>query len=247
MAEGASLDRRSVLLGGAVVGLAALAGCGVGPPAPPAPVETGAEAAGAGAALTLTASAALQRLRSGNGRFVTGRATHPQQSTGRRTEVAAGQHPFAQVLACADSRVAPELVFDQGLGDLFVTRSAGQVVDHALLGTIQFGAHEFGIPLLVVLGHSACGAVKATIEAIEHHSGASGTDVDTLVGAIRPSVEAAAARNPADLLAASVAQNVRDVVDRLTAAAVLAPAVAAGRLQVIGAVYDLPTGKVTFT
>lgn len=193
----------------------------------------------------LTAAEALARLQAGNARFVGGQPTYPDQTSSRRSALAAGQHPFAQVLSCADSRVPPELVFDQGLGDLFITRSAGQVVDRAVLGTIQFGVAEFGIPLLVVLGHQKCGAVKATMEALEKHSAASGTDVDALVAAIRPAVEKAEAAKPASVLDAAIANNVANVVSQLTAAAVLAPAVKAGKLQIVGAVYSLDTGSVT--
>jgi carbonic anhydrase len=226
----------------------ALSGCtGSAEPAAPAATAATAAAADNSPVLALSAPDAVSRLRAGNARFVAGRSQHPDQTAARRTEVAGGQHPFAQVLACADSRVAPELVFDQGLGDLFVTRSAGQVLDKAVLGTIEFGVAEFGIPLLLVLGHSRCGAVKATMEALEKHSGASGTDVDALVAAIKPAVETVENIHPTDLLAAAVSQNVANVVEQLRSTVVLAPAVRAGKLQVVGAVYDLTAGTVTFS
>jgi carbonic anhydrase len=240
-----AVSRRALLtFGGAVALGTALSGC-TGSPEPAAPAASAA-AGDSSPVLALSAPDAMSRLRAGNARFVAGRSQHPDQTAARRTEVAGGQHPFAQVLACADSRVAPELLFDQGLGDLFVTRSAGQVLDKAVLGTIEFGVAEFGIPLLVVLGHSKCGAVKATMEALEKHSGASGTDVDALVAAIKPAVETVENSHPTDLLAAAVSQNVANVVQQLRSTVVLAPAVRAGKLQVVGAVYDLTTGTVTF-
>jgi carbonic anhydrase len=152
------------------------------------------------------------------------------------------------VLACADSRVPPEAVFDQGLGDLFVVRSAGQVVDNAVLGTLQFGVEEFKTPLLVVLGHTNCGAVKATVEAIEKKSPPSGTAVDALVTAITPAVDDAAAMGAkdADLLSVSVDNNIDRVVQQLSDAKVLSLAVKSRHLKIVGALYDLATGEVSF-
>jgi carbonic anhydrase len=192
------------------------------------------------------ADEALVRLKAGNARFVSGDLTHPDQNQARRTVVAAAQHPFAQVIACVDSRVPPELVFDEGLGNLFVSRSAGQTLDHAVLGSIEFGVAELKIPLLVVLGHERCGAVKATLEAVEKKSPAGGNDIDTLVEAIRPAVDSAEGEHAPDLLAAAVSHNVTNVVERLSAAPILQSAITGGTLKVVGAVYDLDTGKVEF-
>lgn len=244
------LQRRTLLrLGGIAVAGATVAGCGgssAGPSAGPT-TATGVKAAGPDRSdsQALTAEAALARLQAGNARFVAGQSQYPDQSGSRRAALAVGQHPFAQVLSCADSRVVPELAFDQGLGDLFITRSAGEVVDDAVLGTIQFGTSEFGIPLLVVLGHKKCGAVKATVEAVEKHSPASGTAVDSLVAAIRPAVEAAVAAKATDVLDAAVRNNVGNVVRQLSLAPVLGAAVTAKKLRVVGAIYDLATGSVT--
>jgi carbonic anhydrase len=246
-------DRRAILrLGGGVLLGAALAACG-------SSKDSGDTGAGAAAAPTATANdlgrldtqaftptMALDRLKEGNTRFVAGSSTHPDQSGARRAALAAGQHPFAQILACADSRVSPELVFDQGLGDIFVTRSAGQVIDHAVLGTVQFGVGELKTPLVVVLGHRKCGAVKATVEAIEKKVAASGTDIDALVAAIRPAVEKAEATKPSGVLDAAIEFNVANEVARLSAAPVLSGALKEGKLQVVGAVYDVSTGTVTF-
>jgi carbonic anhydrase len=196
--------------------------------------------------LLMSADSALARMKAGNARFVVGTPIHPGQTTNRRAELAGGQHPFALVLSCADSRVPPELVFDQGLGDLFVVRSAGQVVDRAVLGSIQYAVAVLKTPLLVVLGHQRCGAVEATVDAVANRVASSGTDVDALVAAIRPAVEAAAEDGSGDLLDASVGKNVDRVVAQLQAAEVLARAVESSELTVVGAVYDLASGTVEF-
>jgi carbonic anhydrase len=194
----------------------------------------------------LTSRQALARLAAGNARFVAGTAVHPDQGVDRRTALREGQHPFAAVLACADSRVAPELLFDQGLGDLFVVRSAGQVLDHAVLGSLQYGVGELETPLLVVLGHSRCGAVKATIETIEKHAEPSGTDIDALVAAIRPAVEEAEELGASEknLLSVSIDMNVERVVEHLKTAPVLAAAAKLRKVKIVGATYDLGTGQV---
>jgi carbonic anhydrase len=197
--------------------------------------------------LPMSADAALARMTAGNARFVAGTPTHPGQTKDRRSELAGRQHPFALVLSCADSRVPPELVFDQGLGDLFVVRSAGQVVDRAVLGSIQYAVAVLKTPLLVVLGHRKCGAVQATMDAVANRSAPSGTDIDALVAAIRPAVEAAEEDGSGDLLDRSVGKNVDRILEQLQAAEVLAPAVESKELVVVGAVYDLASGAVHFT
>jgi carbonic anhydrase len=189
---------------------------------------------------------ALERIKAGAERFASGGVHRPDQDTTYRATLAAGQHPFACVLSCVDSRVPPEIVFDQGLGDLFVTRTAGQVVDHAVLGSIQYGVAELKIPLLVVLGHEKCGAVKATLEAVEKNAPAGGTDIDVLVAAIKPAVQKAEADKSTDMLDASVRNNVGNIVTDLGTKAVLGAAVAAGTLKIVGARYDLDTGEVEF-
>ena len=237
------LDRRAILrFGGLVAGGALLSAC-------TATAETTAAETGESASAehsTLTAAAAPDRLRSGNRRFAGGNAIHPDEGAERRKELATGQHPIATVLSCVDSRVPPELVFDEGLGDLFVIRTAGQVVDHAVLGSIQFGVHELHIPLVVVLGHSACGAVKATIEAIEKNSPATNSDVDALVAAIKPAVEKAKEDKPKDLVQATVRKNINNVLSTLSKAAILSTEIAERKLTIVGAYYDLATGKVEF-
>ncbi|WP_432496332.1 carbonic anhydrase [Kineococcus auxinigenes] len=191
---------------------------------------------------------ALELLRQGNARFTAAREQHTAHTVRRRLQVARGQHPFAIVLACADSRVPPELVFDQGLGDLFVVRTAGQVIAPPVLGSIQYGVEHLHVPLLVVLGHEGCGAVGATLEAVETGAASSGTAIDSLVEAIRPAVERArAAADEEHVLAEAVRANVADEVAALSADPLLAEAVRAGRLRVVGATYDLDDGAVLFS
>ncbi len=187
---------------------------------------------------------ALVRLVEGNARFVEGAAEHPDQTTDRRRVLTGAQHPFATVFSCADSRVPPELLFDQGLGDLFVVRSAGQVLDHAILGTLEFGVGELGTPLVLVVGHTACGAVRATVDAVRTHAPASGTDVDTLVEALVPAVEEAEHDGGDDVVGTAVRVHVERVVGTLRDAPVISTALAEGTVAVVGAVYDLDTGRV---
>lgn len=245
-----SAGRRQVLgLAGAGLLTAVLAACGGDSSQTKSSSKKAATVGERSDAKVLTAAQARKRLEDGNRRFSKAQAAHPDQSSSRRKKLnASGQKPFACVLSCADSRVPPELVFDQGLGDLFVVRSAGQVVDHAVLGTLQFGVEEFKTPLLVVLGHSKCGAVKATMEAVEKKSAASGTDVDTLVAAIKPAVAEAQAMGAKgeDILPAAIDHNVDRTVTLLSQSKVLGIAVKSRKLKVLGAVYNLATGEVSF-
>lgn len=185
---------------------------------------------------------ALQRLKEGNQRYVANKTVDPNQSENRRIELAQGQHPFATILGCVDSRVPPELVFDRGLGDLFVIRSAGQAIDRAVLGSIEYGAAELNIPLILVLGHEKCGAVKATVEAVENHTQAPGS-IEYLVDAIEPAVERAKAQ-AGDLLDNAVRANVENNVAQLKESAILAGLLKDGKLQIVGGRYDLDTGSV---
>ena len=150
-------SRRSLLIGSSLAISAGLIGA-----APTAATAGPAPSAD-------TSATALTRLITGNRRFVAGRARHPHQSLADLHEVAKGQHPFVITLACADSRVPAELLFDQGLGDIFDNRVAGNVVDDLLLGSIEFAVEEFGVPLIVVLGHERCGAITATLEELESY------------------------------------------------------------------------------
>ena len=188
------------------------------------------------------ADEALQRLLEGNQRYAANKSTDLNESQSRRVEVAGGQSPFATIFSCVDSRVPPELIFDRGLGDLFVIRTAGQVLDNAVLGSLQFGVAELKIPLLVVLGHEKCGAVKATVEAVEHNATAE-AEINWLVDGIRPAVEAAKAES-GDLLDNAVKANVSLTVEHLKGSSILSEAVEKGELKIVGARYDLDTGVV---
>jgi carbonic anhydrase len=186
----------------------------------------------------------LARLLAGNRRFITGRARHPHQSLADLRELAAGQHPFAVTVGCADSRVSPEILFDQGLGDLFDNRVAGNIVDDLLLGSIEFAVEEFGSPLIMVLGHERCGAITATIEAIETGATAPG-HIGVIVEELRPIVEPVL-HLPGDPVDNAVRANVRAQVARLLSRSeLLAEHVRAGELRVAGARYDLDNGRVT--
>lgn len=195
----------------------------------------------------LTASLAERRLSRGNERFVNGETTHPDQAVSRREALASGQKPFVAVLSCADSRVPPEIVFDQGLGDLFVVRSAGQVIDKAVMGSLQYGVEHLEVPLVVVLGHSACGAVKATVEAVSTKAKASGTDIDALVEAITPAAETALGQTDDEEKAIELAveANVENIMAQLEKNELIEEFVTKG-LVIKGAVYELETGEVTF-
>lgn len=185
---------------------------------------------------SVTAEEALKRLEEGNKRYVEGALAHPHQDGGRRTEVAGGQAPFAIVLGCADSRVSPEVLFDQGLGDLFVVRVAGNVVDDHVLGSIEYAVEHLGAKLVVVLGHERCGAVKAAKETIAAKATAGG-HVGSLVEAIAPAVEETTGGD----LDATIHANVANVAEELAESGPVIKGV-----TVRGAYYDLDTGTVVF-
>jgi carbonic anhydrase len=209
-------------------------------------------------------SEAISRLKEGNGRYTSGNPQHPHESREERTQMAAkshenlgmsaadaakrreelanSQHPFAVVLGCADSRVPPEIVFDQGLGDLFVVRVAGNVIDDHALGSIEYAVDHLSVRLIVVLGHQRCGAVLAAKETIAA-KGRAPAHIQSLVTAIEPAVEATAK----DDLEATVRANVKNVVQALRSSTpVLKAKVDSGELRVVGAYYSLDTGSVTF-
>ena len=193
-------------------------------------------------AAKITSAEARRRLVEGNLRFVQGHGEHPRQTPDRRTELATTQHPFAVILGCADSRTGPEVLFDQGLGDLFVVREAGNVVDDHTLGSIEYAAEHLHAPLIVVLGHERCGAVAAARDTVAAHGQADG-HIQSLVEAIRPAVEATSAQDAE----ATCRANILGVVHALkTSAPLLQHLVDKGELAVAGAYYDLDTGAVTF-
>jgi carbonic anhydrase len=187
---------------------------------------------------------ALARLLAGNRRFVAGHARHPHQSLKDLHELAKGQHPFCITVGCADSRVSPELLFDQGLGDVFDNRVAGNIVDDLLLGSIEFAVEEFGSPLIVILGHERCGAINATIDAIRTGGTAPG-HIGTIVDALKPIIEPVLSQ-PGDVVDNAVRANIHAQAAQLIGRSeLIAEHVAAGELRIIGARYDLDDGRVT--
>ncbi|GIF35913.1 carbonic anhydrase [Actinoplanes xinjiangensis] len=185
----------------------------------------------------------LANLMAGNKRFISGKAKHPHLSRERIGAIAKGQHPVAIILSCADSRVAPELLFDQGLGDLFVNRVAGNVVDSLLLGSMEYAAEEFVPPLVMVLGHERCGAVAATQGCVRSGGSAPG-HIQTIVDALTPVVGPYA--NDPDAVEKGVQANVKAQAAALLAqSAILREKVEAGHMKVVGARYDLDSAKVT--
>ncbi len=195
-------------------------------------------------AAAMTATRAWQRLQAGNTRFVNNRLEHPDCSSIRRAEVARGQHPFAVVLACSDSRVPPEIVFDVGLGDIFVVRVAGNTADAAAIGSIEYAVEHLHVPLVVVLGHERCGAVQAAVEVVDRHEAAPG-HLGAIIDPIVPAVNAARGQ-AGDEVENTVRENVTRVVSQLRSSRpVLAEAVHGHHLAVLGARYDLDTGEVT--
>jgi carbonic anhydrase len=187
---------------------------------------------------------ALKALMDGNARFVATKATYPNQSAERRTTVAGGQHPIAVVLSCSDSRVPPELVFDQGLGDLFTVRVAGNVADDAVIASIEYAVEHLGSTLVMVLGHEKCGAVAATLDALKT-GGAVPGHLPALVDPIRPAVIQANTQM-GDALDLAVIGNVGNVVAQLKASEpVLGEMFGHEKIQIVGGRYDLDTGAVT--
>lgn len=190
-----------------------------------------------------TPDEALQRLIDGNARYVANTAINTDHSAGRAAR-SMGQQPFAAIVACADSRVVPELIFDQGPGDLFVIRVAGNFINDDGLASLEYGAAVLGIKTIVVLGHTSCGAVGATIKAIEDRTLPPG-HLPHLVNAIRPAVYDVLSENPSDLLAAATAQNARLNAKRAaTADPILSDFHASGKIKSVAGIYDIATGSV---
>ena len=197
-----------------------------------------------------TALEALSALREGNRRFVTALRSDTAP-TGRRRELPAGQEPFAIILGCSDARVPAELVFDQGLGDLFVIRVAGNIVAPSQVGSVEFAAEAFGTRLVVVLGHSNCGAVHATIDELTRSSQQRSRNLRSIVDRIRPAVEGLIERGAAvdrdALVRQAVRANIRMSADHLRhGSRLLEQAIERDGLRVVGAEYSLESGAVEF-
>jgi carbonic anhydrase len=199
----------------------------------------------------IPAADALQLLRDGNRRFVANLRSHDSATEARRTEVAAGQEPFAIILGCSDSRVPAELVFDQSFGDLFVIRVAGNVVAPSQVGSVEFAASRFGTRLVVVMGHTQCGAIVATLEELQGHATNESENLRDIVDRVRPSVETVLSTmrdaDPDTLLHEAVRANVRASVDHLRhGSELLERLIRETGLLVVGAEYSLETGVVEF-
>ena len=191
-------------------------------------------------AATMPPAEALQLLLDGNKRFVAGQLEHPNQTPERRAEVAKGQHPFAAVLACADSRTPPEIIFDRGLGDIFTVRVAGNVADKVVIESLDYSVKHLGVRLVMVLGHRRCGAV---IAAVEGHDGTVDQDIGPMLSELRPAV-AASKGQPGDPIENAVRENVKLVVKNLATSEELAAMVKSGELKIVGGIYDLDTGTI---
>lgn len=190
----------------------------------------------------ITPQQAWQRLADGNERFVKGTSSHPNQDAPRRAALVDTQHPFAVIFGCSDSRLAAEIIFDVGLGDVFVVRTAGQVIDDAVLGSLEYSIDQLSVPLIVILGHDSCGAVTATRDSVETGTMPAGFIRD-LVERITPSV-LTARRNGVDDVNGMVEEHVKQTAGRLIESSrVIGKAVEAGRADVVGVTYRLADGR----
>jgi carbonic anhydrase len=213
----------------------------------PAEAPAAHPAAAPAHAPSVSATEGLKMLADGNARFVAGTSTRPHQDHARLDDTFAnGQHPYAAVLSCADSRVPPELVFDAGIGDLFVIRVAGNVADVDEIGSVEYGVEHLGVHTVLVLGHTKCGAVTAVVEH-EHAT----KSIEELVHNIVPAVEEARRDFPKlagpELLNKAIELNVRrQMADLVSGSDVIRDAVKEGKVKVVGGVYDLHTGKVNW-
>ena len=196
----------------------------------------------------IPASEALERLRDGNSRFLSGHSNIDESlSAMKRVQLVDGQSPFAIILACSDSRVPVELVFDQGLGDLFVIRVAGNIVAPSQVSSVEFAAAQLGTRLVVVLGHSNCSAVEATLKELQREQAHRSPNLRAIVDRIRPAVEPLLDKNDDIPLNDAVVANVKHSVDRLRhGSQLLEDLIAANKLTIVGAEYSIKSGKVEF-
>jgi carbonic anhydrase len=195
---------------------------------------------------TPTADEIIAQLKQGNERFASGKPTYPHESLMRRAEVAAGQHPIATVISCSDSRVPPELLFDEGIGDLFLVRVIGNIGGADETGSAEYGVEHLGTPLLVVLGHASCGAVTAAVNHLEVRG-----SIPPLLAHIQPAVQTARKAHPElkgnDLVPAVVEANVWHSIQELFARSeIIRTKVRSDKLKVVGAIYDLKSGQVNW-
>lgn len=197
---------------------------------------------------TLTALQALATLKEGNAQFLANGSKSALLSSERRLEIARGQTPFAVLVSCSDSRVPPELLFGRGLGELFIVRNAGNTVDTTALGSIEYAVAVLGVPLIVVMGHERCGAVEAALSVVEKKTVYPGSLNEMLRPILPPATIARASGAKGDeLIDLAVRENVRHVVARLRKSEpLLMDPIRSGKVQIVGARYDLDDGKVEF-
>ena len=234
MSDG-SISRRTLLQGvGVGAALASVAATAGAEPAPPSTVRRP------------TPKAALDMLKKGNADFLAGKPIPIDTNGRRRLQIAKGQEPFAILVSCSDSRVPPEVLFGRGLGELFIVRNAGNTVDTAAMGSIEYAVAELKVPLIVVMGHERCGAVAAALSVVDKNTVFPGS-IGRMVEPIVPAVLTARAAG-GDWLDASVRANVLRTVTRLRTASepLLLDPLKAGTLKIVGAYYDLDDGRVTF-
>ena len=188
---------------------------------------------------------AYRKFMEGNQRFIDGNLSHPRQDVERRTEIAGNQKPFAALFGCSDSRLSAEIIFDVGLGDLFVVRNAGQVIAETILGSLEYSVEVLEVPLIVILGHDGCGAIQATMASDEGTLRTSGEFIQNLVSRIKPTLDAAKLAGTTsidEITDLHVKETVAELVSRST---LIDSAVRSGKLAVVGATYKLALGKVT--
>jgi carbonic anhydrase len=192
-----------------------------------------------------TPDEALSELLAGNKRFVQGKLEQPRRDSVRRTEVAQGQQPYAIILTCSDSRLAPEVIFDEGLGDLFIVRVAGNTgLDPLTIGSMEYSVVTFGSVLLMVLGHSDCGAVKAAIDVVTKGTTLPG-ELPAVTDPIEPAVQAVQSQPADQMLDAAIRENVKMTQQALGQISTFADPVQSGKLKIVGYEYQLHSGKVT--
>jgi carbonic anhydrase len=187
---------------------------------------------------------AWQAMLDGNHRFVSGDLAHPRQDIDRREALAQKQTPFAALFGCADSRLSAEIIFDVGLGDFFVVRNAGQVIGETILGSLEYAVEVLGVPIILVLGHDECGAIRATIDDVEGKMNTSGVFIHKLVDQIRPTVLAANAQGKHEIDDVTELHVQDTINEMLTSSKLIADAVKQGKLAVVGANYKLTLGEI---
>ncbi len=191
--------------------------------------------------MAVTSEQSLKKLVDGNKRYVTGKAVNPDRDKKRREEIAKAQHPFVVILTCSDSRVSPEVIFDQGLGDIFEIRNAGNLVDDVVLGSIEYAVEHLQVPLVVVLGHERCGAVSAAVAGGEVPG-----HISSITEILKNSVEKAKSQK-GDTVDIAVNENIDEMVKKiLEDKPIMEELIKEGKVKVIGAYYDLDSGEVKF-